>query len=136
MDVTTPDQPTATATPIDPAEASFDIVARQESTEAAVADLRSDLDRVKARIGRAARPALGTGDEAAPEVKGFVDGYLRRGATQEIKSITAGVPGDAGRCGLRPRKLAGERDRAGIRAGGRRGLHQRQRREPAAGRTG
>ncbi|PNQ77072.1 phage major capsid protein [Erythrobacter sp. SAORIC-644] len=96
MDVTTPDQPTTTATPIDPAEASFDIVARQESTEAAVADLRSDLDRVKARIGRAARPALGTGDEAAPEVKGFVDGYLRRGATQEIKSITAGVPGDGG----------------------------------------
>ena len=96
MDVNTPDQPTTTATPIDPAEASFDIVARQESTEAAVADLRSDLDRVKARIGRAARPALGTGDEAAPEVKGFVDGYLRRGATQEIKSITAGVPGDGG----------------------------------------
>ena len=96
MDVTTPDQPTTTATPIDPAEASFDIVARQESTEAALADLRSDLDRVKARIGRAARPALGTGDEAAPEVKGFVDGYLRRGATQEIKSITAGVPGDGG----------------------------------------
>ena len=96
MDVTTPDQPTTIATPIDPAEASFDIVARQESTEAAVADLRSDLDRVKARIGRAARPALGTGDEAAPEVKGFVDGYLRRGATQEIKSITAGVPGDGG----------------------------------------
>jgi len=96
MDVTTPDQPTTTATPLDPAEASFDIVARQETTEAAVADLRSDLDRVKARIGRAARPALGTGDEAAPEVKGFVDGYLRRGATQEIKSITAGVPGDGG----------------------------------------
>ena len=42
MDVTTPDQPTTTATPIDPAEASFDIVARQESTEAALADLRSD----------------------------------------------------------------------------------------------
>ena len=51
MDVTTPDQPTTTATPLDPAEASFDIVARQESTEAAMADLRSDLDRVKARIG-------------------------------------------------------------------------------------
>ena len=49
MDVTTPDQPTTTATPLDPAEASFDIVARQESTEAAVADLRSDLDRVKAQ---------------------------------------------------------------------------------------
>ena len=96
MDVNPPDHPPTTATPIDPAEASFDIVARQESTEAAVADLRSDLDRVKARIGRAARPALGTGDEAAPEVKGFVDGYLRRGATQEIKSITAGVPGDGG----------------------------------------
>jgi hypothetical protein len=75
-------------TPHDPAEASFDIVARQDKTEADVASVRSDVDEVKARvdkIGRAAaRPAIGSTDEPAPEVKGFVDGYLRRGSTTEM----------------------------------------------------
>ncbi len=90
----------ATHAPTDPAEASFDIVARQDKTEADVATLRSDVDEVKARvdkIGRAAaRPAIGAADETAPEVKGFVDGYLRRGSTLEMKSITATVPADGG----------------------------------------
>jgi HK97 family phage major capsid protein len=89
-----------TTTPTDPAEASFDIVARQDKTEADVASVRSDVDEVKARvdkIGRAAaRPAIGSTEEPAPEVKGFVDGYLRRGATTEIKSLTTGVPADGG----------------------------------------
>ena len=93
MDTTTP-------APTDTAEASFDIVARQDKTEADVAALRSDVDEVKARvdkIGRvAARPAIGTTDESAPEVKGFVDGYLRRGSTAEFKSITGTVPADGG----------------------------------------
>ncbi|WP_369026600.1 phage major capsid protein [Qipengyuania sp. RANM35] len=92
MDNTTP-------TP-DQAEASFDIVARQDKTEADVAALRSDVDEVKARvdkIGRAAaRPAIGGTEEAAPEVKGFVDGYLRRGSTAEFKSISGAVPSDGG----------------------------------------
>ncbi|WP_370190547.1 phage major capsid protein [Qipengyuania sp.] len=87
-------------TPTDPAEASFDIVARQDRTEADVAALRSDVDEVKARvdkIGRAAaRPAIGGSDETAPEVKGFVDGYLRRGSTAEFKSISGTVPADGG----------------------------------------
>ncbi|WP_370033643.1 phage major capsid protein [Qipengyuania mesophila] len=90
----------ATPARTDPAEASFDIVARQDRTEADVATLRSDVDEVKARvdkIGRAAaRPAIGGADETAPEVKGFVDGYLRRGSTLEMKSITAAVPADGG----------------------------------------
>ncbi len=51
-----------TTTPTDPAETSFDIVARQDSLEADVALLRGDVDEVKARvekIGRvASRPAL------------------------------------------------------------------------------
>ena len=89
-----------TTTPTDPAEASFDIVARQDKTEAEVGSLRSDVDEVKTRvdkIGRAAaRPAIGSTDEPAAEVKGFVDGYLRRGATTEIKSLTTGVPADGG----------------------------------------
>lgn len=87
-------------TPTDPAETSFDIVARQDSLEADVALLRGDVDEVKARvekIGRvASRPALSGAADPAPEVKGFVDGYLRRGATTEVKSLTAGVPADGG----------------------------------------
>ena len=86
--------------PTDAAEASFDIVTRQDKTEADVAALRSDVDEVKARmdkIGRAAaRPAIGLSDTAAPEVKGFVDGYLRRGATSEVKSVSGAAPSDGG----------------------------------------
>ncbi len=92
MDTTTPTT--------DPAEASFDILARQDRTEADVAALRSDVDEVKARVERigraAARPALSATDETAPEVKGFVDGYLRRGSTAEFKSISGTVPADGG----------------------------------------
>jgi HK97 family phage major capsid protein len=77
---------------------SFDIVARQDQLDSKVATLRSDVDEVKARvdkIGRAAtRPAIGGTDSA--EVKGFVDGYLRRGSTSEIKSISGAVPSDGG----------------------------------------
>lgn len=91
---------TETITPaIDPAEASFDIVARQDKAEADIAALRSDVDEVKARVDKigkaAARPAL-AGATDSPEVKGFVDGYLRRGSTAEVKSLSTGVPADGG----------------------------------------
>ncbi len=99
MDIAT----TPTSAPAaDPIDASFDIVARQDRTEGDVAALRSDVDEVKARvdrIGRAAqRPALsGSGSGAEnPEVKSFVDHYLRRGSTAEIKSISGAVPADGG----------------------------------------
>ena len=96
---TTPD--TGPAPAPDMAEASFDIVARQDRTEAEVTALRTDVEEVKARVDRisraAARPALApSGQETAPEVKGFVDGYLRRGAAHEIKSISGTVPSDGG----------------------------------------
>ena len=96
---TTPDTSPAPAPDI--AEVSFDIVARQDRTEAEVTALRTDVEEVKARVDRisraAARPALApSGQETAPEVKGFVDGYLRRGSTQEIKSISGAVPSDGG----------------------------------------
>ena len=95
MDIQTP----ITDTP-DPLDASFDIVARQDALEENVATIRTDLDEVKTRvdkIGRAAqRPALGSGDSAPAEVKGFVDGYLRRGAMHEIKSLSGTTPGDGG----------------------------------------
>ncbi|UIP07133.1 phage major capsid protein [Erythrobacter sp. SDW2] len=88
MDIETPDAATQ----------SFDIVARQDRIDSEVANLRSDVDEVKARvdrIGRAAtRPAIGGAD--SQEVKGFVDGYLRRGSTSEIKSISGAVPSDGG----------------------------------------
>ena len=94
MDTATPTPPAA-----DPAEASFDIVARQDKAEADLATLRSEVDEVKARVDRIARaaqrPAIG-GTAASPEVKGFVDHYLRRGSTAELKSISGQVPGDGG----------------------------------------
>ena len=83
----------------DPAEASFDIVARQDACEADIAALQSDVVEVKARVDRIAvaaqRPSL-SGAIASPEVKGFVDGYLRRGSTLELKSISGTVPSDGG----------------------------------------
>jgi HK97 family phage major capsid protein len=80
-------------------EESFDLVARQDEAEKAITLLRSDVDEAKARLDRvsraAARPALGGGRGEA-EVKGFVDGYLRRGVEAEVKSVTGTVPGDGG----------------------------------------
>ncbi|BBC71600.1 phage capsid protein [Altererythrobacter sp. B11] len=79
--------------------ASFDIVARQDAADEAIGLLRSDVDEVKARIERigraAARPALSTG-EPSPEVKGFVDLYLRQGREAEVKSISGAQPQDGG----------------------------------------
>lgn len=83
----------------DALEASFDLVARQDEADKAIGVLRSDVEEVKARlerVGRAAvRPALGAASEDA-EVKGFVDGYLRRGLASEVKSISGAAPQDGG----------------------------------------
>jgi HK97 family phage major capsid protein len=79
--------------------ASFDLVSRQDEAEKAIQVLRSDVDEVKARLDRvsraAARPALGE-TRSDPEIKGFVDGYLRRGRETELKSINGVVPQDGG----------------------------------------
>lgn len=100
MDIQIPTQTVTAAPSADPLAESFDIVARQDKTEAEVKTLRSDVDEVKARLDRvsraASRPAIGTPAEASPEVKGFVDGYLRRGSTTEVKSISGAVPADGG----------------------------------------
>ena len=70
--------------------ASFDLVARQDAAEAAIGILRGDVDEVKARLDRvsraASRPIL-DGASPDPEVKSFVDGYLRKGRATELKSI-------------------------------------------------
>ena len=86
--------------PAEALDASFDIVARQDAAEQALGALRGDVDEVKSRLEKvsraAARPALGSTAGASPELKGFVDGYLRFGRESELKSITAGVLADGG----------------------------------------
>jgi HK97 family phage major capsid protein len=91
-----------TPMPADALNDSFDIVARQDKADEAIKVLRSDVDEVKARIDKigkaAARPAIGNanGDVPSSEVKGFVDGYLRRGRESEIKSVSGATPIDGG----------------------------------------
>jgi HK97 family phage major capsid protein len=85
----------------DPLDASFDIVARQDQADADIAALRGDVDEVKSRLDKVARaatrPAIGGASASdAAEVKGFVDGYLRRGRESEIKSVSGAVPADGG----------------------------------------
>ena len=79
--------------------ASFDLVSRQDAAEKAIGVLRSDVDEVKARMDRVSRAAARApldGIAASPEVKGFVDGYLRQGRENEVKSIQGTVPADGG----------------------------------------
>ena len=84
----------------DPLETSFDLVARQDAADQALTELRGEVDEVKSRldkVGRAAlRPALSGSDGQSPELKGFVDGYLRHGREAELKSLTSGVAADGG----------------------------------------
>jgi HK97 family phage major capsid protein len=79
-------------------DTSFDLVARQDATDAALDSLRGDVEEVKGRldrVGRAARPPIG-GGISSPEVKSFVDGYLRQGRESEVKSLTIGTAADGG----------------------------------------
>ena len=98
MDNSTPDIAASAAT--DPLDASFGLVARQDATDEAVTSLRSDIDEVKSRLERvsraATRPLIGGASALSPEVKGFVDGYLRKGLDAELKSVSGAVLGDGG----------------------------------------
>jgi HK97 family phage major capsid protein len=80
--------------------ASFDLVSRQDDAEKAIAALRCDVNEVKGRLDRigraAARPSLAVGGTVDAEVKGFVDGYLRRGSTTEVKSLSGTLAKDGG----------------------------------------
>jgi len=100
MDITIPSPNTPSAAPADPMDQSFDIVARQDQSEADIKALRGDVDEVKARLDKvsraASRPAIGGTSANSTEVKGFVDGYLRRGRETEIKSINGATPADGG----------------------------------------
>jgi HK97 family phage major capsid protein len=85
----------------EPLDASFDLLARQDQAEADIAALRGDVDEVKSRLDKvaraASRPVIGAGAATeTAEVKGFVDGYLRRGRETELKSINGVTPADGG----------------------------------------
>jgi len=85
----------------DPLDQSFDLLARQDQTDIAIDTLRGDIDEVKGRLEKvaraAARPHLaGASQPADREVKGFVDDYLRRGETRELKSISGASLSDGG----------------------------------------
>ena len=86
--------------PAEALDASFDIVARQDAADQALGALRSDVEEVKGRLERVSRqsgrPALDGSGTVSPELKGFVDGYLRMGRTAELKSVTGAVAGDGG----------------------------------------
>ncbi|CDO36850.1 phage major capsid protein [Novosphingobium sp. KN65.2] len=86
--------------PTENLEASFDLVARQDATEATVEAIRTDVEDVKSRLDRvsraAARPVIAGSVAASPEVKGFVEGYLRHGRETELKSISGAVAADGG----------------------------------------
>ncbi|MDE2435555.1 MAG: phage major capsid protein [Sphingomonadales bacterium] len=94
MDTTTP------ANTADPINSSFDLLARQDAADQALGALRSDVDEVKSRLEKvsraAARPAIGATNTASPELKGFVDGYLRQGREAELKSVNGVNPADGG----------------------------------------
>lgn len=87
--------------PVEALDSSFDLVARQDATEAAVDALRGDVEEVKSRLDRvgraAARPLIeGAAAAASVEVKGFVNGYLRMGRETELKSMSGLVASDGG----------------------------------------
>jgi len=99
--ITNPHMPTAAVPSVDPLEASFDIVERQDQAEAAISTLRNDVDEVKARLDKVARAASrpvmsGAVVPASEEVKGFVNGYLRRGREPEVKSLNTSTQSDGG----------------------------------------
>jgi HK97 family phage major capsid protein len=96
MDTTAPELPA-----IEQLDASFDLVTRQDAADAAIVALRGEVDEVKSRLDRvsraAARPAIaGASAAGTPEVKSFVDGYLRHGQTAELKSVTGAVLAEGG----------------------------------------
>lgn len=96
--ITTP--VSAASAETDALDASFDIIARQDQAEADIIALRGDVNEVKARLDKVARaatrPVMGGAAPAAPEVKSFVDGYLRLGRETEVKSINGATPADGG----------------------------------------
>ena len=85
---------------IEALDASFELVARQDATDAALGALRGEVDEVKSRlerVARAPRPAIGGGSLGDDrELKGFVDGYLRQGRENELKSMSVGSLADGG----------------------------------------
>ena len=79
----------------DPLDASFAAAAAVAVPDPEIAALRSDVDKLSARL---TRPAL-SGTKADPARTAFTDRYLRKGldaGAPEVKSLDIGVPGDGG----------------------------------------
>ena len=95
-----PHMPQANVPSVDPLEASFDLVERQDQAEAAITSLRNDVDEVKARLDKvaraASRPVMSGVTPSTEEVKGFVNGYLRRGREPEVKSLNTATASEGG----------------------------------------
>ena len=85
MDTATP-APIASGPALDPAEATFDIVARQDKAEAEIAALRSDVDEVKGRIDRAARAAQ------RPAIGGAIGGTSHKSFSPQASSTMPIIP--------------------------------------------
>ncbi len=81
-------------------DSSFDLVARQDAADQALGVLRSDVEEVKSRLEKvsraAARPVIDGSGAPSPELKGFVNGYLRLGRETELKSVTGATVADGG----------------------------------------
>ena len=100
MEITvTPTAPNTNASSPDPLDDSFDLVKRQDQTDAAIGALRTDVAEVKSRLDKvaraAARPAISSGSETQ-EGKSFGGGYLRHGQTSQFKSLNTSTLGDGG----------------------------------------
>ncbi len=86
--------------PVEVLDASFNLVTRQDAADQAITSLRGDVAEVKSRLDKvsraAARPVLDGAGMRSPELKGFVEGYLRQGRESELKSLSGAVPSDGG----------------------------------------
>ena len=116
MDINTPESAmsgesamnSAIETKADAFDASFDIAHRQNEAAAAIEALRGDIAEVKGRLDKvnraAVRPVIGAAGavDTSPELKGFVDGYLRMGRETELKSLSIGSSADGGFAVPRP----------------------------------
>ncbi|WP_421839748.1 phage major capsid protein [Novosphingobium sp.] len=106
MDINTPESAMSGTieTKADALDASFDIALRQDEAAAAIEALRGDIAEVKGRLDKvnraAVRPVIGSAADgaldASPELKGFVDGYLRMGRETELKGFSIASPADGG----------------------------------------
>lgn len=81
-------------------EQSFDLIERQDRTEQQIGAIQSEVAEVKSRLDKvaraAARPALQAGADSSPEVKGFIESYVRHGQELQTKALSGQSPSEGG----------------------------------------